>query len=913
MKIFKKNKKIFISIALVFLLGIIFLSPSLAHAGIGETIATVFGWILYPIIWVLGRLLLVLMNVLIGIAQYNDFIDSNAVKFGWTLVRDLCNMFFILILLIIAFATILRVEQYNLKTWLPKLLLMAILINFSKLICGFFIDFTQVIMLTFVNAFKDMAGANLTEMLGVTKILSFDQSNTGDVTGWTILGSIILALIFSIISVVVILTMLVMLAMRIIMIWIYVVLSPLAYLLASFPQGQSYSQRWWTEFSKNLIVGPVLAFFIWLSFASLGGVEGSRDISKMQRESLDSEEAESASATITEAGSPDNITKFIVSIGMLLGGLMIAQEMGGAAGKIAGKGMGKLQSMGSGAMSGATKGMKRATGIERAESAIKSYRQQKETKRSELAQRDGGSLMKMEGNIKRSVAKPFQQAGSFVGNQLKSAVGVGDRQIKEKENTIKDKTREKESLDAKREQLAKFDIDGEVKVVDDLRAKQKESKREFEQKYEKEKNPQKGKAILAEADKVDKEYDQKINSKEKSIVDTYKEVTGDKKANNLQDVIAGKKEFESKREGAVMSKTKDIKTKSKEIELEQKGLAKKRKMSERVGKWGSVAAGAVTGVFLGGGIPGAIIGGVAGGVGRHKLKHAGENALDLASNHNSSQIGKHKERMKDDTEENIRKKMNDYSLGGHERTAAAMTLMEKGELSQEEAKIKSDEIRGSYKHDEKVKNQLDGSLNNNYQNLTQSFTELHSTAGDDSRDQKTKDNHEKAQKKIVSGVIDGTIKISNIDDQESLNLIMPEISKTMTDKNFKNIYDGQTTEKRSQLKVALKASGVSTARTKLAAINGDLSPLKGADEKTKYLEKVNVNQMQDLTSSADGLESLKQFFQELGDLDKYKKMTANGNSENFRVEMNKITKNMQFNGSPAHKAMLESIIQSINS
>jgi hypothetical protein len=45
--------------------------------------------------------------------------------------------------------------------------------------------------------------------------------------------------------------MLGMLVMRIVMIWIYVVLSPLAYLLASFPGGQQYSSRWWKDFTSN--------------------------------------------------------------------------------------------------------------------------------------------------------------------------------------------------------------------------------------------------------------------------------------------------------------------------------------------------------------------------------------------------------------------------------------------------------------------------------------------------------------------------------------------------------------------------------------------------------------------------------------------------------------------------------------
>lgn len=343
MKIKIKNKKIFFLLSLFLLIGVFFLLPNITHAG-GEVVVKVLGYILYPFIWFFGKLIALFIWLFVRIAQYNDFIHSNAVTLGWTMVRDICNMFFILILLIIAFATILRVEKYNIKALLPKLILMAVLINFSKMICGVFIDLAQVVMLTFVNAFKDLAGGNFLEMVGITKILSLDQASTDEVSVWSILGAVFLAFIFSFVSVFVILTMFIVLAMRIIMLWIYIVLSPLAYFLASFPQGQQYSQRWWTEFSKNLTVGPILAFFVWLAFASLGGVEGGSDITMMMgQEDIPG----NAAATITEAGSPDHVAKFIISIGMLLGGLMIAQEMGGAVGKIAGKGMAKIQDVGS--------------------------------------------------------------------------------------------------------------------------------------------------------------------------------------------------------------------------------------------------------------------------------------------------------------------------------------------------------------------------------------------------------------------------------------------------------------------------------------------------------------------------------------------------------------------------------------
>jgi len=355
----KKNLIIFSSTLLLSLVIFIFAKP--VHAGVGDVVAEIIGWIILALVSFVGQLLSLVIWVLIMIAQYSGFGTAAPVVYGWAIVRDVCNMFFILILLIIAFATILRIESYSFKKLLPKLIMMAVLINFSRLICNIFIDFTQVIMLTFVNGFKEVGGGNLTEMLGITDLLNVKSDPDVEVSFWSILGTYLLALVYAVVALVVVFTMVAVLAMRMVMLWIYIVLSPAAYLLSAFPQGQSYASRWWSDFTKNLLVGPILAFFIWLSFASLGGTstgDGKNPVDQVMENNgagkpaaLGSAATSGPSVGISTAGSPDNMIKLIISIGMLIGGLQIAQEMGGAGGKMAGKGMSALQGLGSGVSS----------------------------------------------------------------------------------------------------------------------------------------------------------------------------------------------------------------------------------------------------------------------------------------------------------------------------------------------------------------------------------------------------------------------------------------------------------------------------------------------------------------------------------------------------------------------------------
>lgn len=926
---FSKNKKKIIAISSIFLFAsLFFLYPDVALAEDGKNVARVLGWIIWPFIFIMGQLATLLLGVLIKIAQYNDFINSAAVSYGWVVVRDLCNMFFVLILLIIAFASILRVDSYNLKTWLPKLVIMAVLINFSKLICGIFIDFAQVVMLTFVNAFKDIAGANLTDMLGISKILSFNESSTSEVTAWTIIGSMVLALIFSVIAVVVIVAMLAMLAMRIVLIWIYVVLSPIAYLMAAFPQGQSNSQRWWSDFSKNVIVGPVLAFFIWLAFASLGGVEGEAEIEKIrlgearEKSGLGDENSTKASdQLLTEAGSEGNLIKMIISIGMLLGGLMLAQEMGDRSGKIAGKGLAKLQTMGAGSL----KLGKRAVGIERAQNAVKAYQQRKESTRSDLATRDAGRLLTAEGKVKQGVAYLPNQVAKGTSNLVKRSVGLNDAKLREESESIDN--RENELSDIKKDNY----IQNSVGKVDKLRKERDDTENDY--------NARIATASLSgnfdEVTKLEGERDSKIDdfneaisSEQNSLIENYEKATGNTAVFDDLEADAENKDKE-------FNKVKDPLVKEKEDKLveDRTRLAENKKSAEYIDK----GVGAVVGTALGGVIGSAfgapLIGAISGGVGgwktKDKLNNAGQKSLNLASNYNSDIIGKAKESMKENSVDDLRKTSNDYSKTTHERTAASMILMERGELSQSEARVKKEEISSSFKGDNKVINQLDSALMSNYQSISKAFTDLKTTS-EPPRDEngklkvesiseksKREREHEDAREKIVRGIVSGSIKIDNINDQDALDMLLPKLANTISSTNLTNIYKAQTSKKQDMMEKSLKVSIASNPKdsksaSALVGFTGSMDNLDNEDQKTKYLEGVNKVQLNDLIDTSKGFDSLMNWMQTNSANILASIRTHQNDPEKVAEIINKITKKSQYNtNNSKDNSYIKKIIQGL--
>lgn len=290
-----------------------------------STSSAIAGWLSWSVLGIsnaLGKILTFLLSFVVALFKWQDF-NIKGVTTGWAAVRDICNMFFILVLLFISFATILKIENYNVKKLLPKLLIMAVLINFSKTICFLLIDFSQVIMLTFVSTFA--SGGHFIAALNLEKLNQMPPDSTV-LKNWDIFGALFLSLIFIIISFCVFATFAAILLMRIIIFWMLIVLSPLAFLSFALPGG-GYFSKWWGEFSKYLLVGPVLAFFTWLSLVIIN------DASKSM-EALSQLPENEVVAAMSGIGTWQYSSTFLLATAMLVGALKITQSLGAMGGGI---------------------------------------------------------------------------------------------------------------------------------------------------------------------------------------------------------------------------------------------------------------------------------------------------------------------------------------------------------------------------------------------------------------------------------------------------------------------------------------------------------------------------------------------------------------------------------------------------
>ncbi|MBU3916165.1 hypothetical protein KKA14_11580, partial [bacterium] len=309
------------------------------------------------------KLSVFVLSFIIEIGGYNGFVVSGAVTIGWVIVRDISNMFFVVALLVIAFGTILGLENYEWKKMLGKLFLAALLVNFSRTICGLIIDAAQVVMITFINGVAATAGGNLINAFKLDKILKLSTDySPGSAAGVAADGNMFMAavagLVFSSLVIAILLVFLYILVVRMIVLWVLIVLSPLAFALTALPRTKSkYFDEWWKEFSANVIIGPMLAFFLWLSFAVVGAgdvhdhVRATSDVPDASLLPVNgSSEADKigSSAGITQAMTWDSMANFFIAIGMLWVGAEKAKNLGAAgAGALGGaqnfaKGIGKM-------------------------------------------------------------------------------------------------------------------------------------------------------------------------------------------------------------------------------------------------------------------------------------------------------------------------------------------------------------------------------------------------------------------------------------------------------------------------------------------------------------------------------------------------------------------------------------------
>ncbi|HOW12854.1 MAG TPA: hypothetical protein PK121_00840 [Candidatus Pacearchaeota archaeon] len=196
--------------------------------------------------------------------SYTNPQNNPLIKAGLGITQGLSNMVLVLALIVIALSTIIGFKEYEARKLLPIFIVVALLVNFSPVICGLIVDAANIVM----NFFTDevIGGTNLTNKIKdeIDKYsfkdyfqyseLPFDQLFkiiTVTTVAFIFAGTLVL---YSVVFI-----------LRYLFIWILVILSPLAFVAYILPYTRKYWSLWWENLIQWQVIGITGTFFLYLS------------------------------------------------------------------------------------------------------------------------------------------------------------------------------------------------------------------------------------------------------------------------------------------------------------------------------------------------------------------------------------------------------------------------------------------------------------------------------------------------------------------------------------------------------------------------------------------------------------------------------------------------------------------------
>jgi len=208
---------------------------------------------------------LVLSPGIMGGASGWTYTQNPFVNAGLEITGGFISIGLVLALIWIAFATILRLEGYDTKRLLVRLIIVGILVYFSRVICGLIVDASNIFMYYFsdkifgigilTNTLVSVGKRLLEILIGIVNPLAWPK---------IIAESIILISVQFYLATLLIAFFLTFL-FRYAAIWIAVVLAPIAFVCSILPATQKYWSYWWREFIGWCLAGPITAFFLYLA------------------------------------------------------------------------------------------------------------------------------------------------------------------------------------------------------------------------------------------------------------------------------------------------------------------------------------------------------------------------------------------------------------------------------------------------------------------------------------------------------------------------------------------------------------------------------------------------------------------------------------------------------------------------
>ncbi len=307
--------------------------------GITDVVGGIGDWLWDPIVKAFGNLILStaafatwfggmlldisLNNLVFGMGSaINNGPLGGTINIAWSLIRDICNLAFIFGFIYVGIRTILDPDHADTKRFVSRIIIGALLINFSLFFVKVIVDFANFTSFQIYTSLANGTGnisSTIIDMLGV--VTFYDVSN-GEIiqkladkpTFWFYAFGAIFLLITAFVFV----AASILLIVRFVALILIMVFSPILFAATVFPQTAHFASDLWGKLVSYAFFAPVYLLLTLISLTLLQGlnVRGSGSFSNLL-----------ASETLA-ANQFGVVLNFCIIIFFMIASLTIARRMG---------------------------------------------------------------------------------------------------------------------------------------------------------------------------------------------------------------------------------------------------------------------------------------------------------------------------------------------------------------------------------------------------------------------------------------------------------------------------------------------------------------------------------------------------------------------------------------------------------
>ena len=228
------------------------------------------GWIVCPVLNFLSGIVDGAYGFVAGLLTVQPLVTTGqnaGVYDAWLVMRNIANIAFVIVFLIIIFSQLssVGISNYGVKKMLPRLVVAAILVNVSFLICAIAVDISNVLGTSIKNVFDSIGASikpvDLTDPVwstgkgweGMTAVVLAGAAGISLYVGLSALIPAVLAAFVAIATVFIVLTL------RQALIILLITIAPLAFVAYLLPNTEEWFTKWRKLFMTLLLMFPIIA------------------------------------------------------------------------------------------------------------------------------------------------------------------------------------------------------------------------------------------------------------------------------------------------------------------------------------------------------------------------------------------------------------------------------------------------------------------------------------------------------------------------------------------------------------------------------------------------------------------------------------------------------------------------------